>query len=41
MPKAERLPPETVADIVAFVLTLPNQASVPEFIANPRLESLI
>jgi NAD(P)-dependent dehydrogenase (short-subunit alcohol dehydrogenase family) len=40
-PKAERLPPETVAGIVAFLLTLPNQASVPEFIANTRLESLI
>jgi NAD(P)-dependent dehydrogenase (short-subunit alcohol dehydrogenase family) len=40
-PKAERLTPETVAAIVAFLLTLPNQASVPEFIANTRLESLI
>jgi NAD(P)-dependent dehydrogenase (short-subunit alcohol dehydrogenase family) len=40
-PKAERLTPETVAGIVAFLLTLPNQASVPEFIANTRLESLI
>jgi NAD(P)-dependent dehydrogenase (short-subunit alcohol dehydrogenase family) len=40
-PKAERLTPETVADIVAFILTLPNQASVPEFIANTRLESSI
>jgi hypothetical protein len=30
-----------VAAIVAFLLTLPNQASVPEFIANTRLESLI
>ncbi len=40
-PKAERLTPETVASIVAFILTLPNQASVPEFIANTRLESSI
>ena len=32
---------EPVAGIVAFLLTLPNQASVPEFIANTRLESLI
>ena len=38
-PKADRLTPETVAAIVAFLLTLPNQASVPEFIANTRLES--
>ncbi len=38
-PKEQRLQPETVADIVAFVLQLPNQASVPEFIANTRLES--
>ena len=40
-PKAERLTPETVAGIVAFILSLPNQASVPEFIANTRNESLI
>lgn len=40
-PKPDRLTPETVAGIVAFLLTLPNQASVPEFIANTRLESLI
>jgi NAD(P)-dependent dehydrogenase (short-subunit alcohol dehydrogenase family) len=40
-PKADRLRPETVADIVAFVLSLPNQASVPELIANTRPESLI
>jgi NAD(P)-dependent dehydrogenase (short-subunit alcohol dehydrogenase family) len=40
-PKADRLTPDTVAGIVAFLLTLPNQASVPEFIANTRLESLI
>jgi NAD(P)-dependent dehydrogenase (short-subunit alcohol dehydrogenase family) len=40
-PKAERLTPETVADIVAFLLSLPNQASVPELVANTRLETLI
>ncbi|MBW4708396.1 SDR family NAD(P)-dependent oxidoreductase [Roseobacter sp. YSTF-M11] len=40
-PKADRLTPETVARMVAFILALPNQASVPEFIANTRLESLI
>ncbi|MGB3408338.1 MAG: SDR family NAD(P)-dependent oxidoreductase [Jannaschia sp.] len=40
-PKADRLTPETVASMVAFILALPNQASVPEFIANTRLESVI
>jgi NAD(P)-dependent dehydrogenase (short-subunit alcohol dehydrogenase family) len=40
-PKADRLTPQTVAGMVAFILTLPNQASVPEFIANTRLESSI
>ena len=40
-PKADRLTPETVATMVAFILALPNQASVPEFIANTRLETLI
>lgn len=40
-PKADRLTPETVASMVAFILALPNQASVPEFIANTRLEPLI
>ncbi len=40
-PKADRLQPETVADLVAFLMSLPNQASVPEVIANTRLESPI
>jgi NAD(P)-dependent dehydrogenase (short-subunit alcohol dehydrogenase family) len=40
-PKADRLQPETVAGMVAFVLSLPNQASVPELISNTRLESFI
>ncbi|AGT10836.1 SDR family NAD(P)-dependent oxidoreductase [Paracoccus aminophilus] len=40
-PKADRLTPETVGEIVSFLLKLPNQASVPELIANTRQESLI
>lgn len=40
-PKADRLTPETVAGLVVTLLALPNQASVPELIANTRLESLI
>ncbi len=40
-PKADRLAPETVASMVAFVLSLPNQASVPELVSNTRLETLI
>ncbi|SDX10356.1 SDR family NAD(P)-dependent oxidoreductase [Roseicitreum antarcticum] len=38
-PKADRLTPQTVAQMVGFVLSMPNQASIPEFIANTRLES--
>jgi len=38
-PKADRLQPKTIADMVAFLISLPNQASVPEVIANTRLES--
>ncbi len=38
---ANRLKPETVADLVAFVLSLPNEASVPELVANTRLESAL
>lgn len=38
-PKAERLQPDTIASMVAFILTLPNQANVAEFVANTRLES--
>lgn len=38
-PKADRLTPETVAQMVGFVLSMPNQASIPELIANTRLES--
>jgi NAD(P)-dependent dehydrogenase (short-subunit alcohol dehydrogenase family) len=40
-PKADRLRPETVAAMVATVLSLPNQASVPELVLNTRLESLL
>ena len=40
-PKAERLQPETVAEIAALLLRLPNQASVPEIVANTRLEATI
>jgi len=40
-PKADRLQPDTVAGLVTMLLTLPNQASVPDLIANTRYESLI
>ena len=40
-PVSGRLKPQTVADIVAFLLTLPNEASVPELVANTRLESTL
>ena len=40
-PKPDRLTPETVAETVAFLLGLPNQASVPELVVNTRKESLI
>ncbi len=40
-PKADRMTPETVAGLVSMLLALPNQASVPELIANTRLEIII
>lgn len=40
-PKADRMTPDMVAGMVAFLLALPNQASVPELIANTRLETVI
>ncbi len=40
-PKAQRLTPDTVARLVAFALDLPNEASVPELVANTRLESTL
>src|SRR5271156_3123534 len=38
-PAANRLAAETVADSVAFLLGLPNNASVSELVINTRLES--
>lgn len=38
-PRAGRRPPETVAKLAAFLMSLPNQASVPEAIASTRRES--
>jgi NAD(P)-dependent dehydrogenase (short-subunit alcohol dehydrogenase family) len=38
-PRAQRLQPEDVAEIVSLVLRLPNRASVPEIVVNTRLES--
>ncbi len=40
-PKAQRLRPEDVAEIVSMVLRLPNQASLPEIVVNTRLEASI
>ncbi|WP_413989583.1 SDR family NAD(P)-dependent oxidoreductase [Labrys okinawensis] len=40
-PTANRLAPETVAETVAFLLRLPNTASVAELVMNTRLESWI
>lgn len=40
-PKSDRLKPETVAGLVTMLLALPNQASVPDLVANTRYESLI
>jgi NAD(P)-dependent dehydrogenase (short-subunit alcohol dehydrogenase family) len=41
VPSAARLKPETVAEIVAFLLRLPNQASIAELVVNTRLEAWI
>jgi NAD(P)-dependent dehydrogenase (short-subunit alcohol dehydrogenase family) len=41
VPSANRIPPETVADTVSFLLSLPNTASVAELVMNTRLESWI
>jgi NADP-dependent 3-hydroxy acid dehydrogenase YdfG len=35
---ADRLRPETVADTIAFLLSLPNNATVAELVLNTRLE---
>lgn len=40
-PEADRLQPDTVARLVAFLLSLPNQANVAEFVVNTRLESTL
>jgi NADP-dependent 3-hydroxy acid dehydrogenase YdfG len=37
-PVADRLRPETVADTIAFLLSLPNNATVAELVLNTRLE---
>ncbi|MDX8452263.1 hypothetical protein RFM98_05805 [Mesorhizobium sp. VK9D] len=41
VPSANRIPPDTVADSVSFLLSLPNTASVAELVMNTRLESWI
>ena len=38
-PVDERIQPADLAEIVAFLLGLPNNASVPELVVNTRLES--
>lgn len=38
-PVDERIQPDDLAGIVAFLLGLPNNASVPELVVNTRLES--
>ncbi|WP_305968952.1 MULTISPECIES: SDR family NAD(P)-dependent oxidoreductase [unclassified Mameliella] len=40
-PKDKRLKPADVAEIVSMVLSLPNQASLPEIVVNTRLEAFI
>ena len=40
-PAANRIPPETIAATIAFLLSLPNTASVPDMVLNTRLESWI
>ncbi len=41
MPISSRLQPETLGDVVAMLLSLPNVASVPELVINTRLESTL
>jgi NAD(P)-dependent dehydrogenase (short-subunit alcohol dehydrogenase family) len=41
MPAANRIAPETIAETVAFLIRLPNNASVAELVVNTRLESWI
>lgn len=40
-PAANRISPETIAEAVAFILALPNNASVAELAINGRLESTL
>jgi len=40
-PAAHRMSPETIADAVSFLLSLPNNASAAEFLLNARLESTL
>lgn len=40
-PSANRIAPETIGETVAFLLRLPNTASVAELVLNTRLESWI
>ena len=40
-PGPGRIPPDTIAEAVSFVLRLPNAASVAEFPVNARLESTL
>jgi NAD(P)-dependent dehydrogenase (short-subunit alcohol dehydrogenase family) len=40
-PAANRLAPETLAEIVSLLLRLPNNASVAELVVNTRLESTL
>jgi len=41
VPSANRIPPETIANTVSFLLSLPDAASVAELVMNTRLESWI
>ena len=41
VPSGSRISPETIAATVAFVLSLPNEASVAEMPINARLESTL
>jgi NAD(P)-dependent dehydrogenase (short-subunit alcohol dehydrogenase family) len=38
---AKKISPETIAEAVAFLLSLPTTVSVPDFVMNTRLESWI
>ena len=40
-PGANRLAPDTVAEIVSLLLRLPNTATIAELVVNTRLESTL